>query len=247
MKGRELTIALASITQAFACSLLTPLDDLGPSDADAATDSQTPFCASQAAPLFCDDFDEHPLGTGWTSQSVTIGALSLTAQPALSTPNALHSACPAQDAGACTARLSVDVASSASHFDFDFDVYLEDDAANTTTPNGAEIATLQFTNDAGRSYEVDLETDGQSLTVHDQGTGGDSSAASAFFAIGAWTHVHVGVDFATAQLTVSKNGTTAIAKALAAGSKAGSPRLVLGAYTSNPAQSIWDFDNVLIR
>jgi hypothetical protein len=243
-------VGIAAITQVLACSLVTPLDDLGPADAavDAATDAPVFACAAQSpAPIFCDDFDEHPLGTGWTAQSVTVGALMLTPQPALSQPNALHSACPARDAGTCAARLSVDLASTALRFDVDFDIYLEDDAAGTTIPNSAGVAELQFTTDAGVGYQVDMRCDGQILNVNDTGSSTQASSSPGFYAIGAWTHVHVTVDFVTSQLTIAANKTTVIAKPLATGAKAGSPRLLLGVATDNPAQSIWDYDNVLIR
>jgi hypothetical protein len=109
----RLLVALA--TPLIGCSLLTDTSDLGPSDAG-GTDvtisdvADVSVDTSDAAPpqdsgcghAFCDDFDDHALGTGWDTTPPTTVTLS---DAAVSPPNALQAVAFASPPGNDTAFL----------------------------------------------------------------------------------------------------------------------------------------------
>ncbi len=83
----------------------TPAPDGGaesaapPPPADAAPDADAgPWCARQTGLLFCDDFDDGPLGAKWDRSYVAVGTLALDPN-ANSPPNALLATLPAASSG----------------------------------------------------------------------------------------------------------------------------------------------------
>ena len=105
-------IALVLVGCVAGCSLVTTLDMLSePTVADAGPDGRAPppepdggdaldagafdatssYCSKQGANLFCDDFDEKPLGFDWSAKQFGGGALTYEREAAVSAPNARRS------------------------------------------------------------------------------------------------------------------------------------------------------------
>ncbi len=182
------------------------------------------WCASNAPALFfCDDFDDGPLGSRWTSTTLQVaGAATLSSTNAPSPPNDLDIACPALMPSTFLLEVLTESIPAASRIALAFDIdpvmfaadghggplYLATLSQGPGTPRSA----IQFR--AGNTL-----TDLQEQVILASGTikTGTGQWASATLApAGTWTHVEMVVDFTAspAGATLRLNGQTVATGAL---------------------------------
>jgi hypothetical protein len=130
----SLLISLDSITYASPDASLADAGDGAPglsfaADADAtdgSPDTLSPgFCATQDA-TFCADFDETPLGRGWTSLQVNQGSASQDPSLWRSPPFSFAASVQPGDASLSPAvKLTKDFGTTANHIELEFDLYID--------------------------------------------------------------------------------------------------------------------------
>jgi hypothetical protein len=101
-----------------------PVDSPGDAPTDAGPDVG---CPGHPAAIFCDNFDDGPLGARWSSKSVTNGTLTLSTAQAQSSPYSLLATVDPSDGGATgsSAALLLEVGSAFPHVRSTYDVYID--------------------------------------------------------------------------------------------------------------------------
>ena len=192
--------------------------DVGATGADAARDgsgsTDAPlagtYCAAQSPRhQFCADFDENPIGFGWSTVS-SDPAISLDADPAASSPpTAVRSRVLVNSV--CTfAMLSKFFVDPYSEAHFAFDLRMEADAL--ASPNGMYVASLEV----GKCNHL-LQIDKSMFAVYtqippiDQPGGEDRQYTKVAVKPGEWMRLALDVDRRTGSIAFSVDGKPAFA------------------------------------
>jgi len=209
----------------YVCDLATnhcvrpgEVSDGGASDAVAPLDGPTladggGSCPGHPKALFCDDFDEGPLGAAWGPQTGGISPLlSLSDAMASSPPSSLFVAVPAAEAGSVGAALLAQGLPTGPILRSSFDVYLDQ-----LTNRSAEIGSL-YQVDGTKQYDITLlaNTAGMSIfedTNFDAGASlGSPRTFSPTIPLKTWTRVIFDVDYGAQTFSLTLEippGTTA--------------------------------------
>lgn len=161
------------------------------------------WCAANAsALLFCDDFDDGPLGSRWTGATLQVaGAATLSPANYRSPPYGLDIACPALMPSTFLLEVLTESIPAASRVTLAFDLdplMFPDDGhggplylATLTQGPGTPRSAIQFR--AGTTL-----TDLQEQVVLESGaikTGTGQWESATLVPVGTWTHVEMAVDF----------------------------------------------------
>lgn len=258
---RALGLAAVIAIACAACSLVVSLDDLAAHDggSDAAPDvandvivtpdagdagaSDAPFC-KLADHSFCDDFDELPLGTLWSSKHVTLATLALD-DAAVSPPNSLLASVPSSQTG--NAYLQKDFTGAASHITCQLDARM--DALQSVPIVSFEIA-LESTDPNRNGYNITL-LHTSAKTVYNEWTGfvdgGQASTSTDLpgLPVGAtkWTHVVVDMNFGAGSISITFDGASVLSTTLTPPPNA-NQSLLVGVMEYMATVATMHFDNV---
>jgi hypothetical protein len=241
----------------------------GPRDSaqnsDATEASTTSFCASLSpAPVFCDDFDVHPLPGIWDTLTQTGGTVALDTGASVSPPRSLL----ATDSALATGQ-SLDAALlkrftlPAPPTTISWSFQLQPVAVDTTAAAALVLASLDFVDTPGNRYSVQftLEQDGGPVRLRLEEQSGLLDGGSSYvphtlpdsLPLGAWTDVRLVMTRSgptTASVQVSFGSTTELATTpLSMNVDATTLQMVIGSrYEFEPSQG-WTtrYDNVVLN
>jgi hypothetical protein len=277
MRGHSILVAalVAALIIAAACSSFDGATTGGPDDGlDAAPDAPTAdgaadatdaavtadadtrrWCERQTKLLFCDDFDDGPLGATWDVELVTGGTLRFDALNSTSTPRAL---------GATIApEPSLTVVPQAA-FQKTFPLhprkmrYAVDVRINTRDDAGAPAQVVYFGIDGPSIYYKLGFLVRKDDTAFDEDTNADGGVPTPVrpiasqLALGRWTRITIDVvlmpDAGSPSATVNIDGTDVLSTPIVPPIRDGTLGITAGVWFVNPPTSGWDisFDNVAL-
>jgi hypothetical protein len=192
-----------------------PTSDAG-ADADADAAPKLRQCeilmASDAAPIFCDDFDDGtPLGANWTQLVNTPPwSLSIVADASVSSPNSISGL--ADTDAATQAALHQGFVATASKFvAVEADVRWDQFSGQTNWAMSPLEVGMTTSNNPQWRARLDIYPDHAELEVFegqaDGGFGFDFNALTKNLVLGQWTHVRIQVDLTTRTVTVMFDNT----------------------------------------
>jgi hypothetical protein len=245
--------------------------DAPPADADATAPEASPqdaesgpisFCASLSPqPVFCEDFDEHPLPGVWTPSQVG-GSLSLLQLGSVSPPSSLDVHFWALRAGqALDTALRVQFPLPAPPTTIAWEFQIRPLALDTTPNAAAVMASLDFADGANNRYSVQFTmfrvSSNAYLRLEEQSGFTDGGTSYAMHALpdplaNGWTRV---------QLVLTRSGLTAASVHVAYGAKteldtalqmnvnASVLHVTMGSSYETEPSTGWDafYDNVIVN
>lgn len=164
---------------------------------EATTDAApTPFCVTNAAALFCDDFDVGAIGAKWDSMQNANGTIALDGSQFLSAPFSAHFTA---DGNSSVVTLERDVAAPAGSYRVAFSLRV------TTPPAAGSPYQILLRVSNGNGAQLELYEDNGSFSVNDRinGTYGSYYAPVTGITIGAWVDFVMHVKFAASGGTSS--------------------------------------------
>jgi hypothetical protein len=165
------------------------------SDGIAATDASDSGCPGYPQAIFCDSFDDGPLGAHWTNPFKDDGTLTLSDALSTSPPSSLAVDIAPSETDSAGAELTFDLPSAPQRLRSSFDVYFE-----TLDNRSAVIGTISR-RDGIHSYDVGLVAGAGGMRIVEGDDllldGGSFTAPHAFqrIALKTWTRVIIEVDY----------------------------------------------------
>jgi hypothetical protein len=231
----------------------------GPPDAEGGSPS---FCASLSPqPVFCEDFDEHPLPGVWTPSEVG-GSLALSQSAFISAPSSLDVRFSALSTGQAldtALRVQFPLPAPPTTIAWEFQVR---PVALDTTPNGAAVvASLDFVDAENNRYSVQFTmfrvSSSAYLRLEEQSGFTDGGTQYAMHAL----PDPLDVGWSRVQLVVTRSGPTAASAHVAFGAKteldtplqmtvnASALHVTIGSTYEMEPSSGWDilYDNVILN
>jgi hypothetical protein len=216
--------------------------DSGAADAhddDASVATGASFCARLSpAPLFCDDFDEHPLATSWDSVVAVEGVVALYADDSRSPPRSMWVTTGTQsDLGLQAFVVKAFASWTARPMTATLDVDVRVDRATATD---LPLVAIQLLEATGKLYEVQLRASGTgaslATTLREHTRDGTADAVSdrglaQSLGVNAWSHVRIELTYrivAGGRARVSIDGVIALDAPVSPSTIGGTPRVALG-------------------
>ena len=191
-----------------------------------------------SAPLFCEDFDEHPLATSWDSVVAVEGVVALYADDSRSPPRSMWVTTRTQsDLGLQAFVVKAFAPWTARPMTATLDVDVRVDRATATD---LPLVAIQLLEAAGKLYEVQLRASGAgaslATTFREHTRDGSSDAVgdrglAQAILVNAWTHVQIQITYrivAASRARVSIDGVIVLDAPISPSTIGGTPRVALG-------------------